>query len=198
MCKAMSRLAQLAGSQRSLISFLSILLGVTAGCAVRQNASITETISNEDVVQTQPVVHSYSFAMGRADAAKQLVSGFYPVENQQWRWTAGNFSILLATPAAAATRGANLLFVFALPDAILQRTGPITLTASLNETEVGKATYDMQGSQRFFAKIPSALLQQSPVAIDFHLDRYVAKGVLEAREFGVIAESISLEANENR
>lgn len=155
-------------------------------------------ISNEDVAQKQPVVRSQSFPMNNLDASKQLVTGFYAVENNQWRWTAGDFSIVLATPRTAATRGANLVFKFAIPDAILRRTGPLTLAAYLNQTEVGNASYKTEGAQRFSARIAPELLTQSPVVIEFQLDHYVPKGVFDFRELGVIAESISLEAHENR
>jgi len=154
-------------------------------------------ISNEDAAQLQPLVHSHAFSMRDVDGTRQLIAGVYQVENNQWRWTSGDFSIVLATPPRAATRGASLLFAFAIPDAILRRTGPVTLAAYLNQTAVGTATYRTAGAQRFSAMILPALLRQSPVMINFHLDRFVPKGVLDSRELGFIAESISLEANEN-
>jgi len=92
----------------------------------------------------------------------------------------------------------NLVFAFDIPDAILRQTGPVTLSAYLNQTAVEMTTYKTAGAQRFSAMIPPELLRQSPVAIDFHLDRCVPKGVLDSRELGFVAESISLEANENR
>jgi hypothetical protein len=153
----------------------------------------SETISNEDVVQIQPVVHSPSITMRNVDAARQLAAGVYSLENNNRRWTAGDFDIVLATPAGASTRGANLVFAFNIPDAIMRRTGPITLTACLNDVQVGEITYRTAGDQRFSAAIRPELLKQSPVAIDFHLDRYVPKGVVEGRELGVVADAVSLE-----
>jgi hypothetical protein len=40
---------------------------------------------------------------------------------------------------------------------------------------------------------PPELIKQSPVVIDFHLDRNVPKGVLDTRELGVVALTVSLE-----
>jgi len=183
------------GLDRRLISCLGLLLIAGTGCtdAMRRNPQ-PKVISNEDVVQIQPVVHSHSFAMRNIDATRQLAAGIYNVENGVWRWTAGNFGIVLATPHRASTRGANLMFAFYIPDAIMRRTGPITLTAYLNEAEVGATTYTTAGAQRFSAVIPADLMRQSPVAIDFHLDRYVPKVVLDPRELGVVADSVSLES----
>ena len=111
-------------------------------------------ISNEEAAQIQPVVHSQSFTMHNIDATRQLAGGVYAVENDKWRWTAGDFSIVLATPRMAAAHGANLVFAFDIPDAILRQTGPVTLSAYLNETAVGMTTYKTAGAQRFSAMIP--------------------------------------------
>jgi hypothetical protein len=135
---------------------LGLLLGAGTGCAdrTRHRNPQSETISNGDVAQIQPVVRSHSVTMRNVDAARQLAAGIYSVENNKWRWTAGDFSIVLATPGRASTHGADLLFAFYIPDAIMRRTGPVTLTAYLNEAEVGMMTYRTAGAQRFSAMIP--------------------------------------------
>jgi len=188
--------ARLIGLHRRSILFLGLLLGAATGCAdhMRRPNPQPEIISNEDVAQIQPAVHSHSFTMRNVDATRQLAAGIHDVENNAWRWTAGEFSIVLATPRGASTRGADLVFGFHIPDAILRRTGPVTLTAYLNAAEVGARTYTAAGAQRFSAMIPPELLRQSPLAIDFHLDRYIPRGVLESRELGVVAYTVSLES----
>jgi hypothetical protein len=194
----MSRFVRFAGSHRRSIACLGLLLGAGTGCTHIRRTTQSEMISNEDVSQIQPVVHSHSFTMQNIDVEKQLAAGMYAVENNKWRWTAGNFSIVLATPPRASTHAGDLVFAFYIPETIVRRTGPVTLTAYLDGTEVGKTTYKTAGVQRFYATIPPELLRLSPVAIDFHLDRYVLKGALDSREHGLVAESISLEANEHR
>jgi hypothetical protein len=158
----------------------------------RRNAQ-PEMISNEDVAQIQPVVHSRSFTMRNPDETRQLAAGFYGVENSDWRWTAGEFSVVLASPRGASTRGAHLVFEFDIPDVIMRRTGPVTLTAYLNEAEIGTTAYTGTGTQRFYAVAPPKLFKQTPVVIDFHLDRSVPGGVLDDRELGVVARTVSLE-----
>jgi hypothetical protein len=187
--------ARLIGLHRRSISCLGFLLVAATGCTDLTQRGIPQsgTISNEDVTQIQPLVHSQSFIMRNVDATGQLAAGIYGVENSDWRWTAGEFSIVLATPPGASTHGADLVFEFYIPDAIMPRTGPITLTAYLNEAEIGATTYATAGVQRFSAMTAPELIKQSPVVIDFHLDRDIPRGVLDARELGVIARSVSLE-----
>jgi len=195
----MSRFLRFVGSHRRSIACLGLLSGAATGCEdVRHRTAQSEIVSNDDVAQIQPVVHSHSFTMNNIDATRQLAAGIYGVENNRWRWTAGDFSIVLATPRTAPVRGADLVLTFYIPEAIVSRIGPVTLTADLNQMKVGMTTYKTAGAQHFSALIPQDLLTQSPAAIDFHLDRCVRAGVLESRELGFIIESISLEAHENR
>lgn len=189
----MSCFARLIGLHRRSVLCLG-LLATGCGHLSRRGNPQPELISNADVAQRQPVVHSDSFTMRNADETKQLVAGIYGVENSDWRWTAGEFSIVLATPRGASTRGADLVCEFAIPDAIMGRTGPVTLTAYLNATEVGAKTYSAAGAQRFSARIPPELIRQSPAVVDFQLDRYIPAGVLEGRELGVIAHTVRLES----
>jgi hypothetical protein len=185
---------------RRSITVFGFLLVAIAGCAdlTRRRNPQPEMISNDDVAQIQPVVYSHSFTMRNVDATRQLAAGIYGVENGAWRWTAGEFSIVLATPSGASTRGADLVFEFFIPDAFMRRTGPVTLTAYLNEAEIGAITYTAAGAQRFSAMILPELIKQSPVVIDFHLDRYIPGGELDTRELGVVALAVSLETNEHR
>src|SRR5690242_16265577 len=154
---------------------LGVLLLTGTGCmeTMQPCKRQPEMISNEDVAEIQPAVHSHSFTMRNMDATWQLAAGIYNVENRSWRWTEGNFSIVLATPDQASRRGADLMLAFSIPDVVMRRTGPVTLTAYLNGAEVGTTTYRTSGTQRFSAPIPPDLMKQSPVAIDFHLDQYV-------------------------
>ena len=186
--------ARLIGLPRRWVSCFGLLVVATTGCSdlIRRRTAQPETISNGDVAQSQPVVHSHAFTMRNVDATRQLAAGIYGVENGEWRWTAGEFSIVLATPRGASTRGADLVFEFFIPDGNLHRTGPVTLTAYLNEVEIGATTYTTPGAQRFSAMAPPELIRQSPVVIDFHLDRNVPSGVLETRELGVVALAVSL------
>ena len=183
-------------SHRCLISCLCILAATGTGCSdvARRAQSEPETITNADVAQNQPVVHSASFAMQDVDRAGQLAGGIYGVEGNAWRWTAGDFAVVLATPRGASSHGAHLVLAFNVPDVIIRRTGPLTLSAYVNGAEVGARTYSTAGSQNFSAVVPAALLKESPAGVDFHLDKRVPRGVLEVRELGIVAVSVGLDS----
>lgn len=180
---------------RCCMSCLCVLAGVGTGCAnlTRQSKPQSAIITNGDVAQTQPLVHSASFAMRNVDGARQLAGGIYAVENNAWRWTAGDFGVVLATPRGASARGAHLIFAFNIPDVIIRRIGPVTLSAYVNGAEVGARTYSTAGAQSFSAIVEPALLKSSPVGVDFHLNKRIPRGVLEGRELGVVADDVFLE-----
>lgn len=183
-------------SHRCFIWCLCLLTGSGTGCTdlSRRAKPQPEIITNGDVAQSQPAVHTASFAMRNVDRARQLAGGVYSVEGNTWRWTAGDFSVVLATPDRASSHGAHLVLAFNIPDLIIHRTGPLTLSAYVNGAEVGARTYSTAGSQSFSAIVPAGLLSESPVGVDFHLDKPIPRGVLEARGLGVVAESVGLES----
>src|ERR1035437_1340741 len=45
--------------------------------------------------------------MGDPQAAPQLTSGFYGIEQNAWRWTARRFSLVLRPPFGASQKGAT-------------------------------------------------------------------------------------------
>src|SRR5438045_5186640 len=63
-------------------------------------------------------------------ASTQLVSGFYSLEGNPWRWTAGRFSAELKPPPGAGENGAKLELKLNIPDIVIKNLGSITLTAS--------------------------------------------------------------------
>src|ERR1019366_5414758 len=97
------------------------------------------TVQNEEQ-DTAPRMAS-TVRMNDSKAGAQLLNGFYSVENQQWRWTAGRFSILLRTPLAAAQRGATLTFAFNIPDVVIQKLKNITITASMDGMALKSTEY---------------------------------------------------------
>jgi hypothetical protein len=129
--------------------------------------------------------------MGDTTASAQLLKGFYAVENNLWRWTAGKFSVLLKTPAGAAQSGATVSLVFTVPDPVIQKLRKLSLTASINGMALKTEEYTTAGPYTFSADIPAALLGTESVKVDFALDKSLPPGV-DKRELGVIASSVGL------
>ena len=157
----------------------------------------TEPVQNEEsapapTVAAKPPVASV-LAMNDPQAATQLITGFYAVEQNSWRWTAGRFSAVLAAPPGAERTGGTLSFGFTIPDAIFSRLGPLTLTAAAGGTVLRSETYKAAGKYTFHADIPAALLATGSVKVDFALDKSVPPGTAgDQRELGIIASSLGI------
>ena len=130
--------------------------------------------------------------MNDQSAGAQLLSGFYGVENNAWRWTAGKFSVLLLTPPAARQSGATLTLAFSIPDGVIEKLRKITLTASVNGTAFEPAVYAKPGPETYTTGIPASLLSTDTVKIDFALDKTVVPGGGDTRQLGIIASSVGL------
>src|SRR3954465_11798165 len=99
-------------------------LGGTAACS-RPTAELSESTSSKDNGQLLSIV-----SMSNPRGTVQLVRGFYNLEADSWRWTAGKFAISLRPPPGAAQSGARLELKFVIPDAVFSKTGAISLSAS--------------------------------------------------------------------
>lgn len=132
--------------------------------------------------------------MGDPSAKDQLIKGFYPLENNAWRWTAGNFSVTLKTPPGAAKSGAVLTLGLSVSDAALKQLHSQSLAAAIGTTQLKTEKYVDPGSHTFTADIPASLLAGDTVTIDFSLDNALPPGV-DRRELGVIVTSVGIESN---
>lgn len=173
--------------------YLRYVLFVTLALLSATGCRREEKIKMEPTDESQAVLAS---AVHAADpkAAMQLTKGFHPVEQNAWRWTLGRFAIAFAPPEGAAERGATLNVKISVPEPVLDRVKKTTLSASIQGSAVGSATYTSAGEQTFSADIPAALLKSDAVTVEFALDPFVAAGTMENRELGIIFVSSSLDA----
>ncbi len=138
-------------------------------------------------------------AMNDAAAEGQLKDGFYGLEGGSWRWTAKSFTVQLATPPNAATKGARLHLNFTIPDAVIAKLGPIELTAKLNSPGTAGLTLDPEhyakaGTYDYSRDIDSIVFQRKgPVTIQFTCDKAIPPTGNDVRELALIASSVGLE-----
>jgi len=92
------------------------------------------------------------------NVASQLVSGFYGVEQNAWRWTAGRFSVILRPPRTASNKGATLELKFAIPDVAIKKMRGVSLSAYVNGTALAPETYTQAGQFTYTRDIPANLL----------------------------------------
>ncbi|MEX2301651.1 MAG: hypothetical protein WD733_11980 [Bryobacterales bacterium] len=131
-----------------------------------------------------------SVHMGDPAAAAQLLEGFYGVEQGVWRWTARKFSVALQAPAGAADT--QIEFKFTLPEAVVGRLKSVTLTARVNDADIGSETYQQAGDHVFTKPLPASALQGGALNVEFELDKALPPTESDQRELGVVAISVAL------
>lgn len=171
---------------RRLIPVLVAVAILAAPACKRSKKARVETVE-EDQQQLLTMINT-----GDPRASVQLLKGFHEIETDGWRWTKGAFSVTLRTPPNASKAGARLEFRFTLPDAVLGKTGPVTLKAKIAGVELDPQTYSQAGEHVYQREIPATSLPAEAVTIDFELDKFLAAGQVELRELGVIASTVGL------
>jgi hypothetical protein len=164
------------------------LAGFTVSACKRRERKIRVQQTEEDAAILTSVAR-----MSDPHSAPQLLKGFYAIENNSWRWTAGSFAVALRPPRNAMMNGATLHLRFALPDAVLAKVKTVTLSASVNGTALPPETYTKAGEFDYSRDVDAKLLAGEAVNIEFKLDHFVPAGAIEDRELGVIASSAGLE-----
>jgi hypothetical protein len=127
-------------------------------------------------------------------AAVQLVKGFYPVENDAWRWTSGSFSATLHPPKAAAQKGARLVLKFAIPDLVLAKLHSMTMTARVNGLDLPPEEYTQPGQHSYERDVPPSAMSGDAINVDFKLDKSLPPSATDQRELGVIVSAVGFEA----
>ena len=143
--------------------------------------------------EEEPPPESSELQVADPLAARQLLSGWYPVEQNSWRWTAKNFAVILRRPVGAAKAGARLTLEFTLPDVVLSRLRSVTLRASIEGAPVAPETYRAVGKQTYARDVPASLLSRHTLRVDFALDKALPPNPADRRELGLIVDRVGLD-----
>ena len=146
-----------------------------------------------DVIENENRAPLSSFAMSDPRGAAQLLSGFHNIENNAWRWTMRKFAVILLPPPGAPEKGARLRLELVVPDVVISRRRPLTLSAAAEGVALPPETYTQAGPYTYSRDVPPGVFAAAAVKIDFSLDKYLASGEIEARELGIIVKSIALD-----
>jgi dolichyl-phosphate-mannose-protein mannosyltransferase len=133
-----------------------------------------------------------SITMGDARFAKQL-EGFHEIEPGGWRWTKRQFAVTLGAPDVTGGRNTRLSLQLNIPDAVIQRLGPITMNVSLNGHALPPETYLRAGDYTLARGVNAAWLNAASNRIDCSLDKSLAPSSADHRELGVILVSATLQ-----
>jgi hypothetical protein len=132
-------------------------------------------------------------SMSDAKSSPQLLDGFYGLEDNSWRWTAGHFSVLLRPPASAVDNGAVLKVQLSVPKPLIDHVKTTALTATIQGTALSPESFTLPGSFTFIRDVPAKLFDGEPVKVEFALDRFLTPGAADSRELGLVVTSVGFE-----
>ena len=148
----------------------------------------------EELGDELPIVLLSSVNVADPRAVEQLVSGFHDLEQRAWRWTTREFVVLLQPPPAVSGRPYSLDARLTIPGVVIEKLGPVTLTASIGGVELSPETFPAAAETVLYSReLPAdAAIGSEPVQAVFRLDRAIPPGELDSRELGVVALSFAL------
>jgi len=126
--------------------------------------------------------------------AVQLASGFFELESNTWRWTARKFTVVLRPPEGAGERGARLELHLNLPGVIVDRIGPVAVSAEIGGSAMAPERYAQAGDYVYVRDVDAGSLRSSAVAIHFSTDKALPPGGADSRELALIVTAVGLAA----
>jgi hypothetical protein len=130
--------------------------------------------------------------MSDPNAESQLLRGFYGVESGSWRWTTSKFALTLRPPEGSAQQGATLEFKFSLSEVVVNKVGPVTLSAKINGVPLPSQTYSKPGEYTYSAAVPADALRTNTASLEFSTDKVMPPGNGDKRELALVAVSAAL------
>ena len=130
--------------------------------------------------------------MGDPKTGTQLISGFYGIEQNAWRWTGRRFTLVLAPPLGAAQKGGTLQLRLTVPPVIIEKLKTISLSAVINGNALSPETYTQAGDYTYTRDVAPALLAGEAVWVDFQLDKSMPPSGADLRDLGVVVLSAGL------
>ena len=159
-----------------------------AGCKREQKAVHVQQPEEELAPRLASAV-----SMADPKLEPQLLSGFYGIEGNAWRWTAKKFSVALRTPANAAQNGATLNLSLSIPQVVVDKLKSVTLSAMAGDSALAPETYSKSDQYIYKRDVPPAALKRGSVRIDFTLDKAIPPSGADLRELGIIVSNVTLE-----
>jgi hypothetical protein len=161
---------------------------VLNGCRAPQSVPVG-TIEEKSLPALSTMVH-----VADPKTAGQLVKGFHGVEQNAWRWTMKEFSVTLGPPPVGMEKASLLRVKLTVPDAVINKVGPVTLSASVEGTPLEPEKYSKSGEYAYSRDVPAEALRGDVILAEFSLDKAIPAGPLDRRELGIVVSSIGLES----
>ncbi|MDQ6698582.1 MAG: FkbM family methyltransferase [Acidobacteriota bacterium] len=132
--------------------------------------------------------------MSDASNSGQIVSGFYPVEQDSLAWTARKFVVALRTPPHASKDGAWLTLRLNVPEESVKKLGAIRLSATVNNMVLTPESFSTAGEHEYRREVPASALMTGTVDAIFSVDKILTRDQTDGRELGLKVRQIELES----
>ena len=116
----------------------------------------------------------------------ELLSGWHAPESAGWRWTEQRFSARM--PAVAKSTRIELRFF--VPQALIERYGPVTLHATADGVPLPSQTYPESARFTYRATLDKSRSTVAPVQLDFWLDHALPPSDSDERELGIVVAAL--------
>jgi hypothetical protein len=136
---------------------------------------------------------SSNLKMSDPSSARQLIAGFYSLEQGKWRWAAGHFAVVLKPPPGSERTGATLQLKFFIPDTQIDQLGPMTLSADVGDVSLASETFAEGGILCYRRDIPPALIGPNLLPVVFRFNKVLAPFQTDGRELAAVVTEVSLE-----
>ncbi len=103
-----------------------------------------------------------------------------------------SFTVALKPPAGSERNGGRLVLQFFIPDAQIEKLGPVTLAAEVDGQDLDPQTFVAGGMHFYTRAVPAELLDTNIVPIKFTFDRYVPASAADPRELAAVINRIAL------
>ncbi len=175
---------------RRLMAAALLLAAVAPASCKRRNRARAAAV--EENSQTVSVLN-----VADPEAPAQLVRGFYSLEDDAWRWTRSRFSVTLRLPEGSSRNGARLELKGSVPEAVVKRLGPISLSATINGQPLKPETFSKGGVLTYSRDAPASALTGVTATVEFATDKALPPTDKDARELALIVTSVGLFPMEN-
>ncbi|MFN8685476.1 MAG: hypothetical protein ACK50U_05730 [Acidobacteriota bacterium] len=174
-----------------MLKCIPLLLLVLVSC--RPNRDLSQyTVEDKDSNLTAHI------RTANPKHAAQLLSGFHQIEQEGWRWAAARFSVQLKAPFGSPKLGATLTLRGNFPDLVHARTGPVRITARLNEFDLPPYTIQKPGDFAYSADVPAQAFAADRIVATFATDKSIPPNTFpgDGRELALILATISLDTKQ--
>ena len=136
---------------------------------------------------------SSDLKMSNPYSERQLIAGFYQLEQNQWRWAARRFAVVLKPPPGSERTGATLQLTFFIPDAQVEALGPVTLGADVGDISLASEELTKGGSFSYCRNISPSLIGPGLLPVVFHFDKALPPSPTDGRELAAVISEVSLQ-----